>query len=361
MTPLPPKPSLVQYAADALRDGIRKGEWVGRLPGERILSERLQISRPTLRQALDLLEREGLLRNEPGKRRVIQVDPDSRPRPEPRVVFLAPYPEQALEPFAIFEIEALRRKLTQANIPLEFQFARALRSRTPARQLADRVFSSPSAVWLLYRASRHAQAWFRRQGVPAVVMGSTYPEIGLPSVDVDFQATCRHATHRFLKRGHAADQLVLLIPEGDLAGTGDAVKGFLEAVGPAGEEQVAVHADQPADICRVIDRLFAKTWKRPTGLLIQRPIYAHAAAGHLMSSNGYRLPADVSMVVLDDGPSLSFMVPEPSRYTKDGEAFARKLFQLVEAALRGGRTPTPQIRILPDWVAGSTLGPPPTC
>ena len=61
-------PSLVDFAATALRHKVLTGAYA---PGERLrenaLAEELGISRPPLREALRLLEREGLLLQEPRK------------------------------------------------------------------------------------------------------------------------------------------------------------------------------------------------------------------------------------------------------------------------------------------------------
>ena len=44
---------------EVVREGIAAGLWKNQLPGERELSRRLQVSRPTLRTALKLLDRVG--------------------------------------------------------------------------------------------------------------------------------------------------------------------------------------------------------------------------------------------------------------------------------------------------------------
>lgn len=68
------QPSLVQLAAEAVREMILSGELQ---PGDRLVEERLTaelgISRPPLREAMRLLEREGLLVNIP--RRGVLVTP----------------------------------------------------------------------------------------------------------------------------------------------------------------------------------------------------------------------------------------------------------------------------------------------
>src|SRR5205823_3119842 len=66
-----PRPSLVEQAAETLRRALRNGTWVERMPGERELSRQLDISRPTLRAALEELRAEGWLKVMPGRQRVI--------------------------------------------------------------------------------------------------------------------------------------------------------------------------------------------------------------------------------------------------------------------------------------------------
>jgi DNA-binding FadR family transcriptional regulator len=56
-SPSGPKPpqrvSLAGLTAQSLRDSMQAGHWQGHLPGERELCARLQVSRSTLRSALD--------------------------------------------------------------------------------------------------------------------------------------------------------------------------------------------------------------------------------------------------------------------------------------------------------------------
>lgn len=91
------QPSLVQLAADALRDVILAGELK---PGERLIEDRLTrqlgISRPPLREAMRLLQREGLLRVMP--RRGAMVPP--------------------LSPEDVWEIETFRAALDRMAVEL---------------------------------------------------------------------------------------------------------------------------------------------------------------------------------------------------------------------------------------------------
>src|ERR1051326_7928005 len=81
MIEIPKRHSLVEQAAESLRRSLHTPEWADRLPPERQLSDLLQVSRPTLREALKLLEREGSLRISSGGRRIPVLH---RPTPRPR-------------------------------------------------------------------------------------------------------------------------------------------------------------------------------------------------------------------------------------------------------------------------------------
>src|SRR5688500_6097756 len=65
------KMSLPDTVAATLSQALESGRWTGELPSERKLCEILQVSRVSLRPALQQLERLGWLRTEPGRRRVV--------------------------------------------------------------------------------------------------------------------------------------------------------------------------------------------------------------------------------------------------------------------------------------------------
>lgn len=58
---IPKRLSLVRQTADILKREISKHTWEQWLPSERVLSRSLKISRPTLRNALKLIQAEGVV------------------------------------------------------------------------------------------------------------------------------------------------------------------------------------------------------------------------------------------------------------------------------------------------------------
>src|ERR1043166_6845480 len=107
---LPRRTSLAEQTADILRNAIRQGEWTERLPGEHTLSERLKVSRTTLRAALGMLRREGLLDISQGQRVKIVARPERTDgAADTKVVgVVAGLPSHELSSFSLFLIARLQ-------------------------------------------------------------------------------------------------------------------------------------------------------------------------------------------------------------------------------------------------------------
>lgn len=58
---IPQRNPVLLQTIDILRAAISEGTWGTELPSERDLCKRLHISRPTIRAALEVLERENLV------------------------------------------------------------------------------------------------------------------------------------------------------------------------------------------------------------------------------------------------------------------------------------------------------------
>lgn len=78
------KASVTQTVARRLQDMIRSGELPpgAKIPSQRVLSERLAVSRPSLREALLTLETLGLVRTLPARGTFV-VDPQAEAAPQP--------------------------------------------------------------------------------------------------------------------------------------------------------------------------------------------------------------------------------------------------------------------------------------
>src|ERR1051326_7474089 len=137
MTQIPQRASLVTQVAEIVRREINRGEWGEYLPGELELCDRLKVSRPTLRAALDLLKREGLIEVSQGRRR--RIVGKSRPRvltSESKTVgVIASIPYHTLSSFSLVLLNELQTRLHDAGYKLEVHANARFGQAKPARAL----------------------------------------------------------------------------------------------------------------------------------------------------------------------------------------------------------------------------------
>ncbi|MBN2508143.1 MAG: substrate-binding domain-containing protein [Verrucomicrobia bacterium] len=357
LLPLPLRPSLAQHAAQILRDGLVRGWWQERLPGERDLSRQLHVSRPTLRAALDLLAAQGWVASAPRRARTIVKGKRATPRAAaPTVRLLVPFRLQEAPPLLFYWMDKLRALLPAAGCALEIHSGTRYYGRAPERDLARLTRQRPAAAWVLTRATEAMQWWFAAQRLPCVVAGSCYPAVPLPSVDFDYRAVARHAAHRLMARGHR--RLALLIQTPELAGDHEAAQGFREACegrNPAGVSiAVLRHAGTLPDVRRKLDVLLDSS-PIPTGFFVLRATSALTVASEL-TRRGFRLPADMALISRDSDPFLGCFSPEIARYGCDPDLFARRLASMVIRLAHDRKAPRRHVRIIPEFIRGETLG-----
>lgn len=356
MSLLPPKPSMATYALGILRQFLAEGEWKERLPGERSLALRIGVSRPTLHEALLILEKEGVLRRRAKAAWQILAAPSDVARGPRKVIFLSPLKLEDYDAFALHQYTVLSGHLAERGHETEAIRLPSAGKGGSTRLLADLSRQNRPDAWVLYRCSPATQAWFAQSGLPAVVMGSAPESLELRSIDVDYRAAGRHAMSTLLRLGHQPERTVFLMPAEKLLGHAEAQSGIAEALGErARQARVTLLAGSPADLRTKLDDLWRGT--PPTALIVLRPLQTLTVMTHL-ARKGVRIPEDVSLLALDDNPVLDRLVPVPSRYRKDIAHFASLLRRALEQAMSGRQSGPHAVRVIPELDRGETLLPP---
>lgn len=353
---LPVRQSLIVQTAETIRHGIREGVWREHLPGERQLAARLTVSRPTLRLALDVLQKEGWLAPTlSGVRRRIKRRPAVRPGAH-SVVTLLHGGSTRWQSFHLLALEdALRAILQRHNIRLtirDYPHAAPKRLDAALRKLTR---EQPSAAWILARAPRPVQQWFACQSLPALVTGSCFPDLQLPSVGTDQRAIAAHAAGVFLRNGYR--HRVMLSIASRAAGDHESEAGF---------RSVATAHRKPGESCRILrfngargqlfallDSLFAKV-EPPIAIFCAFPQHAVAVLGYVRDRGG-RIPEDVALISRVYDPILDWTVPYLSHYRLDVTLLARKLARLTSSVVTGGALPASAARLVSDYVPGETV------
>lgn len=348
--------SLVSQTAEILRRDIQDGLWPARLPGEVELCQRLQISRTTLRAALEVLTREGMLSSSQGRRREV-LKRAARGKPAAttrRVVLLTPEPPHRLGTFAMYWMDDLREHLAETGCHLEVHTSRVCYSARPETALERLARDLRPAAWVLYLSTEPMQRWFSTRALPCAIAGSRHAEMRLHSVDVDYHAIGQHAAWQFLSRGHR--RLLVLARETGFAGDLRTIEGARAACAKeAGADvRVALHDSMVAGVARALERELHAP-EPPTAVLVANSVFVLTALGWLTRQR-IAVPGAVSLIARDSEPFLDFVVPSVARYALPPTRFARQLSRVVLALARGEVVRVLDQRLEPKFVSGETLG-----
>ena len=339
-----------------IAEGMLK-EW---LPGERSLSQMLQVSHSTLRGALQLLRNEGVIESRHGVGSRIILPPGSTlaaSRHASSVGLLTPGPMRNLRPFSLW-LDLFHSQLAEAGWRLKIYEGRQYYRPTPSRILDRLVESNSHSCWVLVLSSRAMQRWFEARKIPCVLAGSCHAGINLPSVDVDHRAVSRHAAGVLLGAGHR--YLTLFNPASRHAGDQQTEIGFFEGIRQSPHPDVAMasvvyHDVDSASVEKCLQRIFQSgPPHRPTALVISNA-YAYLTAFSFLATRGLRVPQDVSLISRDDDPFLDYIKPTPARYLNQPDAYARKLASQVLSIGTTRQGESRKAFMLPEFFPGGSI------
>jgi DNA-binding LacI/PurR family transcriptional regulator len=354
MPSLPKRLSLVAQTVDSLREGIDCGHWREFLPGERELCESLQVSRRTLRLALDELQRQGWLEVSSRQRRRIKTRSVNPAKNEGKRVIAVLAPGSFLDmPAPVsFVMDTLRRRLTAAGYVVQVHFNPACYGNSPDRVLKKFVADHPAKAWLVLSVQAPMQRWFDDQKLPCMIFGSAAPGIHLPSVDTDFFALCQHAGNLLLRRGHR--RIAFVLPKGSYGGDIASEAGLRAALKEKPDAQLKMlrHNATAAGLCALLDEAL-RSPEPPTAYLVARAGHVITIMMHLMR-RGVRIPKDVAVLSRDNDPILESTSPSVGRYGIQTPQLAQRMVLALRQLADTGVVATPQVRLIPTFIEGDS-------
>jgi DNA-binding LacI/PurR family transcriptional regulator len=353
--PMPARSSLVLECVRVMQVRIEAGEWPQALPGERRLAEILQVGRDTIRLALQQLERDGLLAPaDAGSRRRILGRVSKRPTIDQslKIGLLAHRRLEQLPQPMLLEIDRIRDALADKGGSLEVFAPGWYEQRNPEKRLENLTQEERCGAWILLRSSAAVQGWFMKRRIPGLIRGYPHPGIEMPHLDVDWEATARHAAGQLWRMGHR--RVIILTPAETLMGVEAAVRGVMSLGEADFEAAVVVEDGTTAGVCRMLGR--ALNFKhKPTAVIATRPRQAATALSWL-ANQGVRVPEDLSLISLAWEPFLDHLVPEISGYRVDPEAVAKMSVRRLERLAHGDPSPGGNAWITPMVVKGRSVG-----
>lgn len=354
---IPNRSSLVHKTLEILRNAILEREWKDQLPSERVLCENYQISRVTLRAALQQLVQLGMISSGSGRpRRILQRGTTPDLNPSRKIGLLSLTPRHLLPYPASFYVGELQQILFPERYSLHVISDKRLARKSPQSYLVDRVHQEGMAAWILLSVPESVQRWFQHNKIPALVIGLCHEGVSLTSIDLDRQATCRHAAGLLRARGH--DHIAFLKSAQLSAGMKASERGFIEGAGPTTPAlctaKILTHDGTPIGIGRCLDHCL-RSRHPPTGIVSCDAHHTLSAASYLISRQ-YKLPDHLSLISRDNDESLQFFQPEITRYTFKEKTLAQKLGRLALQLAHQGSIPVLDHRITPTLILGKTLG-----
>lgn len=355
--PLPRRTLLSAQTADVIEAGIRGRRWSAELPGQHELCRHLLVSRKTLRSALRVLAERGLIVLRQGsatKIRPRQGRSIPAARTE-RVMLLLPEPLWRLRPAVARWVGELRPQLSRNGLELVLVEGGRHYVGNPTSALRRLVSTHPHAVWVLFGGTLGMQLWFAANKLPAILLGSAFPGVKLPSIEYDHAAIARHAAGRFAAAGHERTAILL-------RRTGSAADATTCAAFAAGRRAgsppplVLEHDGGLREIERQLHR-FAALLHRPTALFVTKTL-AVPAVYTVLSRLGLMIPRDLSVICREGDAFLEYLSPSVARYDTDPAALARKLLSALTGRTTTGGFRISHERLMPRYIPGDSVGAP---
>ena len=324
--------------AEFLKQAIRDNTLTLPLPGMRLWSQQLGVSRRTLNAALHALQQQGWVTLHP---RGTRLNPpptklqSKRQTTAKQVRWLTDAAHSKNQRNLHPTYDLLYERFKVRGITLKAESCSPSRLREIARQ-PD--VSSP--LLLLGSLSPTYQRLFAATAKPVLVLGEVAPGIELPSVNVDQANAVRHATFGVLREG--CSRVILLHINTTAPGMQSTRSAFANACKEwkrttVTAEYVTTHLD-PASLHIALRRLATRIKER-TGILVLSPVPISMVVTALLQ-HGVAVPKQAEVVALLHPESAVQLYPTPPAYFWPMKAVVRQITVAVEQYFTNGTLPT---------------------
>lgn len=357
MLELPKRISLAEQAAGSIRKAIDDGIWKVSLPSERRLSDIFKVSRPTIRSAIFLLAKEGLLTIATSRRTRLIAHNGGESASQPSLVCIVTPVQQPRWTEHMYQAYTeMRARLAGHGFITETLLCDASQPAVSQRKIEAYVQKNQVRCFVLLSVPYEMQRWFASRGMPALVVGSCGPAVRLPSFEINNLSTGRHAAGTFVRLGHR--RLALLVPDSRRGGDLACEQGFRAGGARSGRRDAAEvvvlrHKDTTSSVLAQLGRAFESATP-PTAFLVTIARHAYSLL-YFLQRRGLHVPEDVSIISADPDPNFQLVSPTFSHYAFEGDAYSTRLVRLVLKLLREGSLPFRAKLIEQKYIPGETV------
>lgn len=349
--------SLPEQVAASVREGVREGRWGAGIPGENQLATELNVSRNTVRKAVEALEKEGVLVGRGhGRRRGITtagaamamkrplrvaiLRHDGLVEDDPKSSLILAVIQQSLQAagYSAFECEKDQKKL-------HFNLTR----------MSKQLIASGADAWIVVAGSRPLLEWCASQETPCLALYGRTEGLPIARTGPDTVEAYRAATRKLITLGHR--RIVLIVRKGfrkpPLVGCELAFINELNSHGiPTSGYNLPDWEESPKGFNRLMESLFETT--PPTAMIIDEACWFSAALAFLLR-RGVHVPEQVSLVSGDYDPLFDMCYPGFAHMRWDSRLIVRRIVRWVDA-VRKGNADRKTVNIPSEFVSGGSIG-----
>jgi hypothetical protein len=344
--------SIVEQVASHLREEILQGQWSGTIPGRGELAADLGMNTTTVEAALQLLEKNGLLKGQGAGRRRKIVLPKNYAPPALRVALLD---YDAPSKGSDYMLDLRHRLVEAGHVP--FFADKTLEDLgMDVGRMARFVKNTGADAWIVCAASRDVLRWFADYEKPAFALFGRRSSLPIAGIGPDHVTAFRLLTRRLITLGH--QRIVTLVREHlRVPKPAPAVCAMLEEMQAHGLATSSYNLpdweETSEGVHRVLDRLFQVT--APTVLILDEPLLFHAAKHHL-AHRGIHAPAQVSLVCAEPDPTFAWCLPTIAHFNWDYRPVVRRVVRWADNVARGKEDRRQTLTKI-EFIEGGTIGP----
>jgi hypothetical protein len=340
----------------AIKTNIAEGVWKNTLPSERQLTDQYQVSRGTLRYALKNLQDEGIIKAVAGSGYIITKQSFASPKSpdDISIGILIGARTGNQEARTLPWIPALQQRVAKRGWTLHIHQGIPEISRSPLTGLKKLFNTTSHSCWLLIRCPDKVQKVFSDQSVPAIICGSPYEGIELPSIDLNYQAIGRHAAGLLLSKGHK--RIGYVSSKTAFPGDRECLSSFKATLAKSSSNPSLKIIRFPFESFDY--RTTLKQVRDPsaplTALFVDCPFQFLRIFTQALQQ-GIRIPEELSMISRHDRDFLNHLNPTPDCYEFDATERASKIHQKLEARIQGDTMRNQKTLLLPEFKPGGCI------
>lgn len=345
--------SVAQQVAGHIRSEIVERRLRGELAGIHQLASELMVNHKTVKVALEILQKEGLLVSQGlGKPRLIQFE-GMRKQRNLRIAVLLYEPDDRRIDFILSMVQQLLEaghqpfyaKKTLVDLKMDVNAV----SRLVARTKAD--------AWVVISGSLPVLEWFSKQSIDVFAFFGRVANLPIASAIPYTIPALREAIGHLIGMGH---RRLVMIARKDRREPkpGFSEQTFLDEMNasgiPTGPFNLPEWEETQEGFRALLDSLFRHT--PPTGMLIQSPELVTAVMFYC-ANHGIKVPQHLSVVSMDPNRTFAWCAPQVSHIGFETQPLVRRILAWTNNLARG-HDDRRMITSEAEFIKGGTTAPP---